>query len=62
MSTEKPDTRPRGRPRMDPSERKTVMIRVLLTPAESAALTAAAERAGLTVSAYVRRRALPKST
>jgi hypothetical protein len=47
---------------MEPAERKTVMIRVLLTPAESAALTAAAERAGLTVSGWVRRRALPKST
>ena len=47
-----------GRPSKPPSERRTRKLQVLLKPREAAAVKRAAAGAGLSVSAYARRRVL----
>lgn len=48
----------RGRPKNNPAESRTAQLHVLVTPAERSAVHRAAADAGLSVSAFVRRRAL----
>ena len=48
----------RGRPKKPPAESRTAQLHVLVTPAERSAVHRAATDAGLSVSAFVRRRAL----
>lgn len=48
----------RGRPTKSPAESRTAQLHVLVTPSERAAVHRAAADAGLSVSAFVRRRAL----
>ena len=48
----------RGRPKKPPAESRTAQLHVLVTPAERSAVHRAAADAGLSVSAFVRRRAL----
>lgn len=51
---------PGGRPRKDPAERRSHTHGLRLSPNEKEELEERAERAGLSLSAYIRRRALGK--
>jgi hypothetical protein len=51
---------PGGRPRKDPADRRTETYGLRLSPKEKAELEDRAERAGLSLAEYLRRRALGK--
>jgi hypothetical protein len=49
-----------GRPEVTPSQRREVIFRFVVTKAEAAKLRNMAKSAGLTISEYLRRVAIPE--